>query len=150
MFPKTACRRRCIITLAAYVWLFSSVCFQITLQVACLIWCKVTLVAFVWVLSTVRLKMFFKLLAKEILVAFVWVLSTVLLNFFLLQIACKRNSNCTFRWKWNAKVLTYIEDKKTILGQLSRLKFFTVDLYFEVIFFIRHSQSAKMSTFGHF
>ena len=43
------CRERtsCKITLVAFVWLFPTVCFQMSPQVACLRGCKVALVAFV-------------------------------------------------------------------------------------------------------
>ena len=44
----------------------------------------------------------------------------------------------------------YIEDHKKVVGQISNVKVFTVDPYFKVIFFTGHSQSAKISTFGHF
>ena len=42
-----------IVTLVAFVWLFSTVCFQMFLQIACLRRALVTLVAFVWVPSNV-------------------------------------------------------------------------------------------------
>ena len=41
-----ACMRGCIITLVAFVWLFSCVCFQMGPQMACLGGGKFTLVAF--------------------------------------------------------------------------------------------------------
>ena len=46
-----------IVTLLAFVWLFSTVRFQMSPQIACLWGCKVTLVAFVWLFSTVRFQM---------------------------------------------------------------------------------------------
>ena len=42
------------VTLVAFVWLFSSVCFHMIPQITCLDRCKVTLVAFVWLFSTVH------------------------------------------------------------------------------------------------
>ena len=47
--------RRCVVTLVAFVWLFSTVCSQMSPQM----WgCKVTLVAIIWLLCTVRLFIF--------------------------------------------------------------------------------------------
>ena len=49
MSSQRVCRRECVVTLVAFVWLFSTVCFQKSLQIACINWCKITLVAFfVW------------------------------------------------------------------------------------------------------
>ena len=44
MSPQMACPRECIVTLVAFVWLFSSVCCQMCPQITCLSWGKVTLV----------------------------------------------------------------------------------------------------------
>ena len=44
----------CVISLDAFVWPFSTVLFQMALQIACHRRCIVTLVAFVWLFSTVR------------------------------------------------------------------------------------------------
>ena len=52
------CKRGCIITLVAFVWFFSTVCFQMRPQSEGTKRCIVTLVAFVWLLSTVSLHMF--------------------------------------------------------------------------------------------
>ena len=43
--------------LALFVRLFCNVCYQMFPQIACLWGCKVTLVAFVWLFSTVRFQM---------------------------------------------------------------------------------------------
>ena len=53
------CRERtsCKITLVAFVWLFPTVCFQMSPQVACLRGCKVALVAFVSLFSIVGSQM---------------------------------------------------------------------------------------------
>ena len=53
MFPQITCLIRCIITLVAFVWLFSTVCYQMPRQMACLRICIITLVAFVQLFSTV-------------------------------------------------------------------------------------------------
>ena len=53
MCPHIACPRWCIVTLVAFVWLFSFGHFQMNSQIACTIGCIVTLVAFVWLFSTV-------------------------------------------------------------------------------------------------
>ena len=57
MLPQIACLRGCIITLVAFVWLLSTVCFHMPPQIPCLRGCKVTLVAFVWLFTTVRFQM---------------------------------------------------------------------------------------------
>ena len=51
MCPRIACPRWCKITLVAFVWLFSTVCFQMSPQIACLRWGIVALVALVWLFS---------------------------------------------------------------------------------------------------
>ena len=70
-----------IVTLVAFVWLFSSVRFQMCPQIACSIGCKVTLGAFVWFFSTVRFQMFpqsaCRRECKVTLVAFIRLFSTV-------------------------------------------------------------------------
>ena len=53
MCPQSAWIRGCKVTLVAFVWLFSTVRFQMCPQSACIRGCKVTLVAFLWLLSTV-------------------------------------------------------------------------------------------------
>ena len=53
MCPQGAWIRACIITLVAFVWLFSTVCFQMCHQSACIRGCIVTLVAFVWLFTSV-------------------------------------------------------------------------------------------------
>ena len=57
MLPQIAWMRRCRVTLAAFVWLFSTVSFQMLPQMACLRRCIVALVAFVWLYSTVCFQM---------------------------------------------------------------------------------------------
>ena len=50
--------RGCIVTLVAFVWLFSTVCFHMFPQTICPRGCIVTLVAFVWPLPIVCFQMF--------------------------------------------------------------------------------------------
>ena len=57
MCPQISCFRRCKVTLIAFVWLFSTVCFQMWLQSPSMCRCKVTLVAFIWLVSTVHFQM---------------------------------------------------------------------------------------------
>ena len=52
---QIAHRKKCRVTLLAFVWLFSTVCFQMSPQIAGLRGCIITLVAFVWLFSTVWL-----------------------------------------------------------------------------------------------
>ena len=81
MFPQIACLRRGIVTLVAFVRLFSTVCFQMCPQFVCPRWCEVTLVAFVLIFPTVRFQMCPQMASlngcKVTLVAFVWLFSTV-------------------------------------------------------------------------
>ena len=48
MSLEMACTIRCIIALVAFIWLFSTVCFQMSFQVACTKRCIFTLAAFAW------------------------------------------------------------------------------------------------------
>ena len=57
MCSQSACIRRCIVTQVAFVWLFSSVCFHVSLQTACVRCCIITKVAFVCLFSTVHFHM---------------------------------------------------------------------------------------------
>ena len=57
MFPQVTCLKGCIVTLAAFVCFFSTVCFQMCPQIACLRESIVTLVAFVWLFSAVHSQM---------------------------------------------------------------------------------------------
>ena len=81
MCLQIAYMRGCIITLVAFVWLFSAVRFQMNLQSECIRWCIVTLVAFVWLFSAVRFQMSLQTPCmggcKITLVAFVWLISAV-------------------------------------------------------------------------
>ena len=54
MCPQIALLRRGIVALVAFIWFFPTLHFQMCPQSACIRWCKVTLVAFVWLLSTVH------------------------------------------------------------------------------------------------
>ena len=71
-----ACPRGCIVTLVAFVWLFSTVRFQMCSQTEYMRGCIVTLVAFIWPFSTVSFQMCPQISCmrrdKVALVAFVW------------------------------------------------------------------------------
>ena len=81
MCSQIACPRGCIITLVAFVWLFSTVGSQMCPQSACMRWCIVALVAFVWFFSAVVFQMCPQMVRPRwcivTLVAFVWLFSTV-------------------------------------------------------------------------
>ena len=103
MCPQIACMRRGIVALITFVWLFSTVCFQMCSQIACPRRGKVTLVAFFyfsplcifkwparedakshWLhlfFSTVRVQMrpqnVYTRSCIITLIAFVWLISTV-------------------------------------------------------------------------
>ena len=57
MPPQANCLNGCIITLVAFVSLFSTVCFQMCSQMTCLRGCIITLIAFVRLFSTVCFQM---------------------------------------------------------------------------------------------
>ena len=57
MGPQSTCIRGCKVTLIAFVWLFSTVFFQMSHQMAWLRGCIITLVAFVWLFSSVCFQM---------------------------------------------------------------------------------------------
>ena len=54
---SSACLNGCKVTLVAFVWLFSTMCLQMSPQNVCARGCKVTLVAFVWLFSNVGFQM---------------------------------------------------------------------------------------------
>ena len=57
MSAQTACLWGWKVTLVAFIWFFSTVCFQMSPQSVCIGGCKVTLVTFVWLFSAVRFQM---------------------------------------------------------------------------------------------
>ena len=65
--------------LISFAWLFSTVGFQMSPQIACIRGCKVTLIAFVWLFSTVGFQMFPQSVCRgggvATLVALVWLVS---------------------------------------------------------------------------
>ena len=81
MSLQIACLCGCKVTLVAFIWLFSKVCFQMSPQITCPRRCKVTLVAFVWLFSTIFLNvssMYFDQRRHTIsLVALVYLFPTV-------------------------------------------------------------------------
>ena len=76
MFPQISCLRRGIVTLIAFVWLFSTVNFHMCPQISWVRRGVVTLVAFVWLFSTVRFQMCLQIACQKrgivVLIAFVW------------------------------------------------------------------------------
>ena len=58
MYPQRTCPRRCKVTLAAFVWVFTTLCFQNFPHGACVRGFKITLVAFVHLFSTLCCKIF--------------------------------------------------------------------------------------------
>ena len=74
MSPQITCSIWCIVTLVAFVWLFSTVYFQMSPG-------KVTLVAFVWLFSSMCFQMLHQIANLRVhivtLVTFVWLFSTV-------------------------------------------------------------------------
>ena len=58
MCPQMACLRRGIVALVTFVCFFSTVCFHMSHQSACLNGCKVALVTFVFLFSTVCFQMY--------------------------------------------------------------------------------------------
>ena len=55
--PLPSEQYKCIITLVAFIWPFSTVRYQMSSQIACFWKCIITLVAFIWPFSTVRYQM---------------------------------------------------------------------------------------------
>ena len=87
-------KRRGIVTLVTFVWLFSTVRYKMSFQMVCFRRCKVTLVAFVWPFSAVLFEMCLQNVSprrgKVTLVAFVWLFSTLIFQ-MCPQIVCTRN-----------------------------------------------------------
>ena len=88
-----ACLRGWLVTLVAFAWLFSTVCFQMCPQSTCITGCILTLVAFVWFFPTVHFQMCPQIACPRrgivTLVAFIRLFSTVRFQ-MCPQIACMR------------------------------------------------------------
>ena len=91
MFPQIACAIWGIVTLVAFVWLFSTVRYKMCPQIACLKWGIITLIAFIWFFSTVCFPMCPRITCTRwgiiTLVAFVWLFPSVHFQMYP-QIAC--------------------------------------------------------------
>ena len=87
MYPQKTWVRAGKVTRDAFVWLFSTVCFQMLTQQPCLRRCKVTLVAFVCFFSTVCYQSVYPRGGIVTLIAFVWLFSTVRLQCLLKWLA---------------------------------------------------------------
>ena len=92
MSPQIACCIGCIVTLVAFVCLFSTVHFQMCPQIACPRGCIITLVAFVLLFSAVHLQVRFQTacIRRSVitLVAFSRLFCAVCLQISLLVILC--------------------------------------------------------------
>ena len=75
-----ACLRICKVTLVAFVWLFSTVRFQMCPQISCMRRGIVALVAFVWFFSAVPLKLLHKRMQIHIGFIFLTFLHCVISN----------------------------------------------------------------------
>ena len=95
---KIFCPRGCIVTLVAFVWLFSAVHFKMRHQMACMSGWKVSLVAFICFFSTVCFQMFPQIACPRgciaTLIAFVWFFSTMSFQ-MCPQITCTRRGIVT-------------------------------------------------------
>ena len=77
MSPQTTCLRQCRTILVAFIWLFSTVCFQMCSQMACrLRGSIVTLIAFIWLFATMFSQMNPQITSTRrylvTLIAFLW------------------------------------------------------------------------------
>ena len=100
MSPQISCTRGCIVTLIAFVWLFSTVCFQMRSQVACIRRWIVTLIAFAWLFSNVHFQMACMRWCIITLVALVWLFTTVYFHMYP-QTGCIRRcivTSIAFVW----------------------------------------------------
>ena len=72
MFPQIVCRKGVIITPVAFVWLFTTVCFHMPIQSACIGGCIITLFALVRLFSTVCFQVFLQMAClKECIVTLI-------------------------------------------------------------------------------
>ena len=98
MSPQHVFTRRCIVALLAFVWVFSTVLFQMYPQLVCPRRCKVTLVTFVWLFSTVRFWCVLKLPPKmQSHTALFWFISAMCFKMSL-QIAYLRRYILCILW----------------------------------------------------
>ena len=102
MCPQTTCLRGCIVTLAAFVWLFSTVHLQMCLQSTCIWGCIITLVAVVWIFPTVRFQVCPQIaFLRECivtLVAFFWWHRQVIAFKIFLHPSCSRKGKPMQSW----------------------------------------------------
>ena len=95
MILQCPCPRWCKVTLIAFVWLRSTMCCQMTLQITSIWGCKVTLAAFVKLFSTVCFQMYPQAACprrcKDTLAAPVW----------LISICCPSHCNIGISFAWN-------------------------------------------------
>ena len=109
MCSQMMCIGICIVTLVAFVWLFSTVRFQMSPQMACLRECRVTLLAFVWLFPTVYFQMCPQIACprgcKVTLVAFVRLFSTVHFQMSLVYCLCQTETmRIANQKRWQMKV----------------------------------------------
>ena len=113
MSLQMACLIGCKITLVAFVWFLSSVCYQMCPQITYPRGNKITLFAFVWFFSTVRHQMFLQIVCPRgnivTLVAFVWLFSNMC---FIMspQMTCLNRRIFTlvaFVWLFSASCLEF-------------------------------------------
>ena len=109
MCSQIAWVRRYKVTLVAFIWLFSTVHFQMCLQNACIGGCIVTLVALIWLHSTVRFQMCPQTACpnrcKVTLVAFVRLFSTVHFQMSLVYCLCQTETmRIANQKRWQMKV----------------------------------------------
>ena len=121
MSPQIACLRGCKITLAAFVWLFSTVSFQVCPSRTRIKAGIFTLVTFVWLFSAVYFQMYPQMACIRscivTLIAFIWLDDIVICRIFSIAAVC-----CAFPKRvpsnW-VKCMIYFGSKITSVGILS-------------------------------
>ena len=140
MCPQMTCLWGCIVTLIAFVWIFSAVHFQMSPQRTWIRAGKVTLAAFVWFFSTVRFQMRTQISCLRwcivTLGAFVWLFSAMLF---------KMTSQAAFHRGWKLTFVALVWFFSFIIS-VSQWKIFIDPTFTKVIYkiSIHHHQVANV------
>ena len=127
MCPQVPCMWKCIITLIAFVWLFSTMCIQMGLQITRMKGCKAAFLAFVWFFSHVFFQMSLQIAWPRrhivALIAFIGFVATVRFQMFsqtYFMIGCIITF-CTLVWFFST-VDFQMHLQITCIGQLLSIK----------------------------
>ena len=133
MCPQIACLNGCKVTLVAFVWFFSTVCFQMSPQIARIRGCIVALVAFLWPFSTVCFQMCPQRPCMRgcivAVMAFLWLFPTMGLQMSP-QTSFLRGCICTLvAFVWNVCIVCIFCGKSHIANAVVKISIFDIFIH---------------------